>query len=311
MFDPAAVFPEVTTVRAALAARDWGAVRRVLDAATPVARTTLIRIGSEGDHLEDFLRYVVGADPNDTAAVAMLGNHLIEVGWNIRSDARAEHVSRQQFDSFHDWLRRAEVVLLDGVARRPDDPTLWAVRLISARGLGLGLAETRRRYGKLAALDPNHLPGQWQFLQGLCPKWGGSWAELQRWCRETMLAAPPGALQAGLVADGHIERWLDAGGGAQGVAYLRGDVVRAEIYEAAQRSIWHPGFSREHGWVDVASSFAFLFAMLEDQAATGAVFRLLGNVATELPWSYLAGDDPAGHIRQTREWALSGSGVTR
>jgi hypothetical protein len=311
LLDAAAAYPEVTTVRAALAARDWLAVRRVLDAATPAGRTTLIRFGADEEHLEDFLRYVVRGDPNDSAAVAMLGMHLINVGWDIRSDARTEQVSRQQFDSFHDWLRRAETVLLDGVARRPADPALWTGRLISARGLELGLAETRRRYGKLALIDPHHLPGQTQFLQCLCPKWGGTWVEMQSWCRSAMLAAPPGGLQAGLVVEGHIERWLEAGGGDQGTAYLSGSVVRAEIYEAAQRSVWHPAFSREHGWVSVASSFAFVFAMIDDQAATASVFRMLGGLASEFPWVYLSGGDPAGRIRQIREWALSAQGAVR
>jgi hypothetical protein len=310
LLDPAAAYPEVTTVRAALAARDWTTVRRVLDAATPIGRTSLIRIGADGDHLEDFLRYVVHADPGDSAAVAMLGAHLINVGWNIRSGARAEYVSRQQFESFHDWLRRAEVVLLDGVARRPGDPALWVVRLTSARGLQLGLAEIRRRYGKLVAIDPHHLPGQEQFLQSLCPKWSGSWELLHPWCRETMLASPPGSLQAGLVVEGHVERLLEIGDDAQNFAYLSSPAVRAEIYEAAQRSIWHPGFRREYGWVSVVSGFAFAFTLLEDHPAAASAFGMLGHLATEYPWNYSSGD-PAETIRRSRAWALSPRAAVR
>jgi hypothetical protein len=310
LFDPAAAYPEVSDVRAALTDRDWGAVRRVLDAATPIGRTMLIGIGAAGDRLEGFLRDVVQSDPNDSAAVAMLGKYLINVGWDIRSDARAEHVSGQQFESFHDWLRRAEVVLLDGVARQPGDPALWVARLTSARGLQMGLAEIRRRYGKLAAIDPHHLPGQIEFLQSLCPKWSGAWDLLHPWCREAMLASPPGSLQAGLVVEGHIERLLEIGDDAQTVAYLSGDAVRAEIYEAARRSIGHPDFRREYGWVSVASSFAFVFTMLEDHQAAAEAFGLLGDLASEHPWSYSSGD-PAETVRRSRAWALSPRGAAR
>lgn len=305
--DPAAAYPEVNAVRAALAARDWAGVRRVVDAASPVGRTMLLRIGADSDDLEDLLRYVVLTDPDDSGAAAMLGMHLIRIGWGIRSGARAQHVSSEQFSTFHDWLRRAEVVLLDGLARHPADPALWTARLISARGLEMGLAETRRRYHKLAALDPHHLPGQIQFLQRLCPKWSGSWELLHPWCREAMLAAPPGALQAGLVVEGHIEHWLDLDGDEPSLRYLQDGPVRAEIYEAAQRSVWHPDFRRDPGWVQVANGFAMVFGLLDDQRAAASVFAMLGNLATELPWGYLQGG-ALDNFNTRRHWALAGAG---
>jgi hypothetical protein len=269
----------------------------------------LLDHAAEADDLEDFLRYVVATDPDDTGAVAMLGMHLIKVGWNIRSAARAQYVSSEQFDSFHDWLRRAEVVLLDGVARNPADPALWVARLTSARGLELGLAETRRRYQKLAAIDPHHLPGQNQYLQRLCPKWSGSWETLHPWCREAMLAAPPGAVQGALVADAYIEHWLDLDDGAD-ARYLESPPVRAEVYEAAQRSIFHPDFRRDYGWVQAASTFAMLFVLFDDRKSAAAAFRVLGDFGTEHPWHYFGAGEVSDRIRRNRKWALE-NGRTR
>jgi hypothetical protein len=307
LLDPAAAYPEVTKVRAALAARDWGGVRTVVDAAPPVGRSMLLRYGADGDHLEDFLRYVVATDPADSAAAAMLAMHLIDIGWKIRTGYRANHVSREQFASFHDWLRKAEVVLLDGVARNPADPALWVARITSARGLQLGLAETRRRYQRLAAIDPHHLPGQTQYLQRLCPKWSGSWELLFEWSRDAMRAAPPGGPQALLVAEAHIERWADES--PDGRRYMRDPAVRAEIYEAAQRSVLHPEFRRDYGWVQLASTFAMLFVLIDDRDGAAAMFRMLGDLGTELPWGYLGDDAPAA-IAARRRWAL-GTGGSR
>ncbi|MET0415282.1 MAG: hypothetical protein ABW022_04600 [Actinoplanes sp.] len=307
LLDPAASYPEVSAVRAAMAAHDWTGVRAVLDAAPPAGRTILIGLASEADNLADFLGDAVRRDPADSAAAAMLGSHLIDVGWKIRTAARAQHVSAEQFASFHQWLRRAEAVLMDGIARNPTDPALWTARLTSARGLQLGLAETRRRYDKLVAADPHHLPGQMQFLQRLCPKWSGSWEMLHAWCRETMQAAPPGAQQGALVAEGHLEHMLASD---DGVRYLTSEPARTELYEAAYRSVWHADFRREPGWVSTVSTFAMLFSLIDDQRAAASLFAMLGNLGSEHPWDYLA-DDPAAEIKRRRTKALSAAGGTR
>nr|WP_296065513.1 hypothetical protein [uncultured Actinoplanes sp.] len=309
LLDPAAAYPEVTDLRAGLAARDWAAVRAVLDAAPgPVARTMLLRIGAGLDRkntegLEAFLRHAANSDARDGSAAAMLAFHLIDIGWEVRSGYRAEHVSRSQFATFHEWLRLAETVLREAIARHPHDPALWVARLTSARGLELGPAETRRRYDKLTAVDPHHLPGQIQFLQSLCPKWSGSWELLHPWCREAMLAAPPGAPQGGLVADGHLEHWMEIGGGGVGKTYLT--TVRGELHEAAERSVWHPDFGREHGWTYAANYFAMAFSLLDDQPAARRTFELLGNLGQEMPWQYLSGD-VASVILRHRKRALGG-----
>ncbi len=306
---PAAAYPEVGAVRAAMAAHDWTGVRTVLDAVQPVGRSLLIGFAAEGNDLAGFLGDVVRRDPADSAAAAMLGMHLIKVGWNVRTAARAEHVSAEQFAAFHDWLRQAELVLMDAIARNPADPALWVARLTSGRGLQLGLAEIRRRYDKLVLADPHHLPGQLQFLQRLCPKWSGSWEMLHVWCREAMQAAPPGAQQGVLVAEGHLEHWLDYDG-EEARRYLAGEPARTELYEAAYRSVWHPEFRREPGWVRTVSTFAMLFSVLDDQRAAASLFAMLGNLGTEHPWDYLA-DDPAAEIRRRRAKAMSAAGGVR
>lgn len=303
---PEAAYPEVGVVRAAMTAHDWTGVRAVLDTAAPVGRTMLISLAAEGDDLAGFLGDVLRRDPADGAAAAMLGQHLITVGWTIRTGSRAADVSAEQFATFHDWLRRAEAVLMDGIAHNPADPALWTARLTSARGLQLGLAETRRRYDKLVLADPHHLPGQLQFLQRLCPKWSGSWEMLHRWCREAMQAAPPGAQQGVLVAEGHLEHWL----AEDGNDYLTGEPARTELYEAAYRSVWHPDFRREPGWVRTVSTFAMLFSVIDDQRAVASLFAVLGDLGSEHPWDYLA-TDPAAEIRRRRARALSAAGGVR
>src|SRR5690349_10156164 len=102
------VYPEVAELRKALAREDWPAARAVLDRVEPAERTVLIRIGSERAGQADFLRRVVAENPADSAAAAVLGAHLIEVGWRIRTRQQAQYVSQAQFAQFHELLGQAE-----------------------------------------------------------------------------------------------------------------------------------------------------------------------------------------------------------
>jgi len=305
LLDPTDAYPELRDVRARLAAGDWESVRRMLDEVSPVGRTMLIRYAgtvaeSADDGVERLLREVLERDPTDAAAAAMLGTRLTDVGWRIRTQARAQDVSAEQFRQFREWLCAAEAVLIDGTARNPDDPALWTVRLPSARGLEVGLAEVRRRFDRVV---PNHLPAQRQMLQQLCPKWSGSWELLHPWCHAQMLATPPGAPQGMLVAEGHIEHCFELPQGTR-TDYLTSDSVRDELYEAANRSILHPEFGREFGWVQAVSTFAMVFSLIGDHRSAAAAFALLGELATEYPWDILG--DPAEKVRHFRHEAQVG-----
>ncbi|SDS34746.1 hypothetical protein [Actinoplanes derwentensis] len=302
VLDPAVAHPELGFLRAKLAEGDWWSCRPVLDAAAPDARTWLLRAACDVPGIADMLRYVLLVNPQDSTAAALLGMHLTDVGWQIRTGARANDVSDAQFEAFHDWLAKAEIVLIEGTARCPQDPALWSARLTAARGLSLGLSEAKRRYARLAAVDPHHLPGQLQYLQQICPKWGGDWDLLHSWATEQMLAAPPGAPQGVLVATAHLEHWLEL---PDDSPYLTGTVVREAVYQAAHRSIWHDGFRRDPGWVPLVSTFAMLFALMADQPAAAATFAMTGRLASEHPWMMIG--DPVTEIRKYRRKAQSGA----
>jgi hypothetical protein len=304
VLDRAAAYPEIAGLRAALQRRDWPACRTMIDGLEPSARSAvLLECGDEQD-AEPFLRGVLNADPTDPAATALLGHHLIKRGWRIRTGYAAEHVSRGQARQFRDWLRRAELLLIDGAARHPGDPAIWTARLLTARGLELGLAETRRRLDRALAAQPNHLPAQLQFLQSACPKWGGTWDLVHGFARDTAAAAPPGSPHGVLVVHAHIEH-IFGDDGTDVFRYLSNDAIRAEIHEAAHRSVWHPEFRRDHGWLQALNAFALIFTMLDDRRSAATVFTALGDLADEYPWNQIGADVPV-QVRQARVWAYEG-----
>jgi hypothetical protein len=58
--------------------------------------------------------------------------------------------------------------------------------------------------------------------------------------RDCLPNAPLGGYQAVLVAEGHLERWLDLTANERDENYLRQPDVLQEIIEAAQASVLHP-----------------------------------------------------------------------
>ncbi|WP_329369811.1 hypothetical protein [Streptomyces sp. NBC_01483] len=287
-FEVTSAHPEVAWLRQTVAAWDWEGVRQYL-AGLPQGTdpSFVFRTVAEVEGVEEVLREMVAAAPDDVFALTLLGAREIEIGWEARTDSRAERVTREQFATFHAHLRTAEQLLIRATAIDPSYALAWAERLNTARGLQLGQNEARRRYDRLAKHHPHHFTAQARLLQQLCPKWGGSWEAAHSFARDGMLGAPEGTLNAGLVAEAHIEHWLDLSAGRERNEYLGQSHVHAELVEAAERSVSHPQFRREYGWVGVQGHFAALFSLIGDTARAAAHFRALGNLASEFPWSYL------------------------
>ncbi|MGV9322302.1 hypothetical protein [Streptomyces sp. NPDC003660] len=303
-FEITSAYPEVAWLRQAVAAWDWAGVRQYLAGLPQGSDTSQVFgtvAGTEG--VEAALRDLVAAAPDDVFALTLLGAREIAIGWEVRTAARAESVTREQFATFHAHLRTAEQLLIRATALDPSYVPAWAERLNTARGLGLGQNEARRRYDRLAKSHPHHFTAQTRLLQQLCPKWGGSWEAAHSFARDRMLGAPDGSLSAGLVAEAHLEHWLDLDAGEERHAYLGQPHVHAELVEAAGRSVLHPEFRRDPGWVTVAGCFAALFSLIGDTARAAAHFRALGNLASKLPWSYLG--DPAEVYVRHRDAALA------
>lgn len=290
-FDEAVAYPEASPLCAALTTGDWAAVHALVDPLDWHGRGVLIPIAGGVPGIEPFLRWVITNHPGDSLAPTLLAAHLIDVGWGIRSGARAQHVSREQFDQFHAHLRQAEQLLIEVCAREPGNAAAWQLRLRSARGLELGQAEARRRYDRLSRHVPHHVTAQRSLLQQFCPKWSGSWDKAFAFARECMVAAPEGAHNAVVLAEAHLERWSDADTTAERNHYRQDPQFKRDIWEAAQRSVLHPRFAHRPGWVSVRSMFALMLCVAEFWDAAVAQFAALGHLASDFPWSYVGGMD--------------------
>ncbi|WP_326551644.1 hypothetical protein [Micromonospora sp. NBC_01813] len=301
-------YPEHVELRAALDKADWAAASELITGQPPGAGTDLIWYASTVDTAHEVARRQHDTDPSDGTAAALLGACLIKQAWAVRTRARAEFVSQEQFREFFRILRIAERVLIDATAYHPDNCAAWSYRLVTARGLELGQAEIRRRYDRLAEIDPHHLAGQRQLLQQLCPKWGGSFEQMLAFARQAVAAAPPGALNGRLLAEAHAEQWLELKGSALR-DFRKDPQVRQELRDAAARSVLHPAATRAYGWVEAHNAFAMIFSVIGDHAGAAPHFAAVGNVIAADAWAYV--NNPVASFGRFRKLATKAAGEAR
>ncbi|MFD6972484.1 hypothetical protein [Streptomyces sp. NPDC059949] len=267
-------------------------------------RTVAETAGSEG-----FLQGAAERRTGDPLPRTLFADRLIQIGWGIRSSHRAEHVSQQQFKEFHAYLRRAEVLLIDVCAEYPEYALAWYLRVITSRGLELGLGETRRRHDRLAEHHPHHYSGQSQLLQQICPKWGGSWEAAHGFAEECLRSAPVGDPGGALTAIAQMEQYLELErkqGTRAAATYLGEPDNRARLLDAAARSVLHPSFRTDaHQAVNAHSAFAAAHSAAGGPADAAPHFRALGDRAAEFPWSYLGNGDHEAEFVRHRKTALA------
>ncbi|MEU9377485.1 hypothetical protein AB0D94_27460 [Streptomyces sp. NPDC048255] len=309
VFEPADRIPSLAALREAVRRGDWDAVHSGLESlSSEDDRALASRIVAETDGAETFLQSHADRGPRDPLARTLLADRLVQIGWAIRSGHRAEHVSQDQFRDFHAYLRRAEVLLIDVCAEYPEYALAWYLRVITSRGLELGLSETRRRYDRLTEHHPHHYSGQSQLLQQICPKWGGSWEAAHGFAEQCAAAAPEGSPSGALVAIAQMEQYLELSqkeskGSAE--AYLREPGNHARLLDAAARSVLHPAFRADaHHAVNAHSAFAAAHCAAGRHAEAAPHFRALGDNASEFPWGYLSNDHEAVFVRH-RKTALA------
>ncbi|MDX3383841.1 hypothetical protein PV682_20580 [Streptomyces niveiscabiei] len=298
-FDRYDDIPELIPLREAAHAGDWTAVRGFFGRLGSVDdMVTALNSVAETPGAEQWLERAAADFPADPLPRTILAKRYVMIGWDIRGAAFAKHVSGEQFDQFHAWLRRAEQLLIQVCAEQPSYAPAWYIRITLARGLELGVTEARRRYDRLRAHHPHVYGAQAALLQQLCPKWGGTWEEAHGFAAEATREAPDGAPTGVLVADAHIEHWLSLE--EQGGPYLRGVNVLQDLRNAAAISVRHPAYRPDFSSGYAHGTFAMAFSLGGHHADAAPHFAALGDRAAG-PWSYLS--DPQAAFRRHRKSA--------
>jgi hypothetical protein len=285
--------PVAAKLRTALESRDWDTARGLLSPVTdPDDLIFYVNICADVDGVQDWIGEKIAAEPGSTLPLLIQGARNIAWAWEARTAARARLVSREQFELFYRRLKTAEDCLDEVIERNPDDVTARALLLTTGRGRHVDRTEQQQRLGEVIRRHPLHWYAHRQMLQYLCKKWYGSHNEMFEFARTAAAKAPDGSPLPTLVAEAHIERWLEDLSAEDtdseaALHYLQRSDVLAELNAAADRSVRHPDYVRRPGWPGPHNTFAFCFVFAEDWPAADEQFRAIGNLVAASPWERL------------------------
>lgn len=278
--------------------RDWNALRGELAAL-------------EGNDLSSLLSNVcvktpeiggwVPNDAKDPLAQAVLGADMIEQGWRVRTADRAQHVSQEQFREFHRLLRIAEVHLYASAELDASSVAPWYSLQISGRGLQVGLDVQQRRFDAALARCPGHLGSHRQMLQQLCRKWSGSHERMHAFATEAM-RGPHGDILGELIPTANFEHLGDLPKDSPERSFIRSEQSRTEILEAAERTVFRPGYSNPRSPYLAANSFLWAFTRAEMWPEAKRALDATQGVA--VAWGPVAGD-PVGQYSLLRKTVLN------
>ncbi|MGW2285248.1 hypothetical protein [Streptomyces phaeochromogenes] len=224
------------------------------------------------------------ARPGDPDLALVLAELEIDRAWQIRTAARARHVSQEQFHAFRTLLNDATPVLRTAADLNPGDPVPWRVLISHAMGLGAPREVFDEYLSRGRDGDPHDLGLHTRAVQYLAQKWYGSHAEMFDFAESAAAAAPEGSLLRGLPLQAVTEYALEheAGIGRGPVAWSR---IEALVESGLELSAaYGPGDRRAAGF---RNHLALALIRCERHQEALEVFRLIGTDARTFPWAYL------------------------
>jgi hypothetical protein len=244
----------------------------------------------------------VDEEPSNPLAHIVRGVNLVAWAWKARTRLRASEVSPEQFNQFFPRLELAWRDFEAAIGLPPDDGSGYGLSLDAARGLQLGNERALEIYRAAQERRPWQPTAHRSLLQSLAPKWSHSTAEMWDFARSVTQNAPIGSAVHAVIPDAHVETWIETKGPEKD-AYWRSPAVRAEIVDAATRSIDIPTADFSLPMMRARSSFAYCFAFVGERERARREFRILGPVVGG-PFMFSA--DPLHMASEFRRWAAKG-----
>ena len=271
---------ELAALRAVAESQDWPALRAGLSKHSGHDLSSLISGVCAQPHVSEWLPQAVGKEPEDALALAVLGAETIERAWRVRTTKLAQHVSRDQFREFHTLLREAEEHLYRSAELDSRSAAPWNSLLTSGRGLQVGLEIQRRRFEAVVKRSPGHLGAHGQMLQQLCRKWSGSHEQMHAFATEA-LRGPHGDVLGVLIPRAYYEHFADLDKGSPERGFIRSAESRAELREAAERTILRPGFRPAREPYAAANAFAWALCAAGMWPQARAAFQATNAVVVD------------------------------
>lgn len=218
--------------------------------------------------------------PDDAVARLFRGWRYKDYAWEARGSGYANTVDRQAWELFFSRLEAADAESGIAAELAPDDAGPWVPMITTAYGRQLGVSELRRRFAEVERRRPLHTQAARMALQGVAAKWSGSHEMMFEFARTMSSRAPVGSTMHVLIAEAHIEFWIQE----QNNAYWKNPLVRDEIVEAGHKALSQP--------IDAPyllytrNAFACCYWLLNEPMLLAEQIAAINGRVTQLPWAY-------------------------
>ncbi|TXS52269.1 hypothetical protein [Streptomyces sp. t39] len=269
----------------AAGSRNWPALKEAMAPFDLGHDNHLLGELSDLPRLEEWIGRPAAEDKEHRATALLIsGARHIVWGWEARTSARAVDVTREQWRVFHERLEIAEEQLLEAAELEPGWIAPWRQLLTSGRGMSLGPAVTEARFEAALRRDDLDLATHLAWLSQLQPRWGGGPGEALAFARQAFSRAPEGHPLGCVIAMAYIEEWVES----DDPEVVETPEIRAELRNAADRSILHPSYVRQPGWQYEFNLFGMALVLAGETHTVRRVFQALDGAYTEQPWSYFS-----------------------
>ncbi|MBB4893183.1 hypothetical protein FHS39_002214 [Streptomyces olivoverticillatus] len=227
-------------------------------------------------------------EPENPDAVLVKADLCIDQAWEVRSAARANAVSRDQFQGFFALLQDAAPVIGAAIELNPADPVPWRIALTHALGTQASREVFDSYWEEAVARAPHHFGCHSVALQYLCEKWYGSHEEMFAFAENAAEQALPGSKLHALPLKAAVEYLVVASAGTREKDPSDGTVPQARI-DAAIRRAQELSAHYEAGDPEIApvrNDLALMLLLHERWSESLEQFRAIGVHATEFPWVY-------------------------
>lgn len=300
--------PLARRLRTELAAGDWQGAQTALEGTRGAWDEREFLVDSFGEHAlfagrERVLDAWLAARPASSgapeAALPLLvrGRWQIAAAWHFRGSGAASTVTEEGWKRFFACLGRAQQDFEAAARLDPEDPTPWALQVITGRGLQLEKDEVRRRADEALKRDRLCWSANRMLLVALCAKWSGSHQLMFEHARRCSKDAPDGHVLHALIAQAHIERWLWAASFAtekkddpewhgNSGKYFLDPAMKEELLAAYARSLGSPRWRESKLAPHARNDFAWCFVQMGDTARAKVELEKLGSRLTQTPWGF-------------------------